>query len=264
MSIQQSLITGAASGIGRAFAEELARRGHRLILVDKSAEGLAKAADELRSAHGIEVETIVANLANSTDAEKVEQKISQTDLDVLINNAGFVTAGTLAETPLQGQLDMIAVHCAAPLRFCKTAIPQMVARRRGWIINVSSRDAFCRFPRTVNYAATKGYLWIMSETLQVELVNSGVKVQALCPGWVRTNLSASIPKSHFDPSKVPGFLWIQPRELVRRSLRAIERSKRVLFIPRLRDRLFIYAFGSRTGLAALAIYRRLRRLIAVR
>lgn len=254
-----ALITGAASGIGRAFAEELARRGHRLILVDKSDGGLVKGADELRSTHGVEVETIVANLANSADAEKVEQKISQTDLDVLINNAGFVTPGKLTETPLQGQLDMIAVHCMAPMRFCKAAIPRMVARRRGWIINVSSRDVFCRFPRTVNYAATKGYLWIMSEILRVELADSGVKVQALCPTWVRTNINASIPTSHFDPAKVPGFLWMEPRELVRRSLRAIERSRRVLFIPRFRDRLLVSAFGSRLGLAALAVYRRLRR-----
>ncbi len=264
MTTKISLITGGASGIGLAFAEQLASRGHNLILVDKSADGLGRAGVDIRQRYRVQVDTLTADLADASDVEMVEQKISDIDINVLVNNAGFCTAGMFTEAPLKGQLDLIAVHCIAPMRFCKAAIPRMMEHHYGRIINVCSISAFCRFPRTVGYSATKGYLWIMSECLQVELVGSGVKVQALCPGWVRTNINAALPKDTFDASKIPGFLWTEPRDLVEMSLRALERSNRVLFIPRLRDKIVVLAFGSRIGLKLLAIYRRIRFAIARR
>ena len=178
MATQISLVTGGASGIGLAFAEQLASRGHHLILVDKSADRLGRAAVDIRRRYGVQVDTVTADLADASDVEMVERKISDTDINLLVNNAGFCTAGMLTETSLKGQLDLISVHCIAPMRFCKAAIPRMMEHHHGRIINVCSISAFCRFPRTVGYSATKGYLWIMSECLQVELVGSGV--------WQRT------------------------------------------------------------------------------
>lgn len=264
MATQISLVTGGASGIGLAFAEQLASRGHHLILVDKSADRLGRAAVDIRRRYGVQVDTVTADLADASDVEMVERKISDTDINLLVNNAGFCTAGMLTETSLKGQLDLISVHCIAPIRFCKAAIPRMMEHHHGRIINVCSISAFCRFPRTVGYSATKGYLWIMSECLQVELVGSGVKIQALCPGWVRTNINAALPKDTFDPSKIPRFLWTEPRDLVEMSLRALEKTNRVLFIPRLRDKVVVWAFGSRIGLKLLAIYRRIRFVVARR
>ncbi len=256
-----ALITGAASGIGAAFARHLAAGGFDLILVDRAQERLALFVADLQKQHKVTVQEIVADLSNLTDIDRVSKYISTLPaLELLINNAGFGTCGKFAEVPIEKSQAMITVHITAATRFVHAALPAMIACRSGAIINMASIGAFLRFPESTVYFATKSYLVTFTETLRTELLNSGIKVMALCPGWIRTDFSNTPDMKAFDPGRIPGALWMTSDQLVTRSLWALDRGK-VTYIPSIKYKLFILAFGSKFGIALTALYRRLRKMI---
>ncbi len=175
-----ALITGASSGLGAVFARHLAAKGYDLVLVARREERLAALAAELQQQYSISVEILVADLARPADVERVEGRIAGIeDLDVLVNNAGFGTTGRFAEVDLAKSVAMVEVHVVASMRFCRAALPGMIARRRGALINVSSVAAFAPLPGNANYAASKAYVLTFSKALHAELRESGIKVQAL-------------------------------------------------------------------------------------
>jgi len=231
-----ALITGASSGIGAAFARQLAARGYNLILVARREARLAALAAELQGDYPITAEILAADLANPADIQRVEGRIARlSHLDLLINDAGFGAPGPFAEMDLARQLDMIHVHIIASVRLARAALPGMIARRRGAIINVSSVAAFVPLPGSATYSATKAYLNLFSEALQAELHASGVKIQALCPGFTHTGFHATPEHAGFDRSRIPGPLWMSAQEVAAQSLDALGRSG-VIFIPGLKNR----------------------------
>lgn len=231
------LVTGASSGIGAAFARALAADGHDLVLVARRESRLRQLQEELQRRHGIGAEILVADLADLQQLRRVEQRITElADLEILINNAGFGQVGNFVEIAVDGLTEMINVHVTATVRLTRTALPGMIARGRGAIINVSSMAAFMSAPGTVTYCATKAYLNVFSESLGVELRSTGVYVQLLCPGFTHTGFHDTETCRDFDRSQIPKGMWMSAEDVVAASLRALKR-KRFLCIPGVKNRL---------------------------
>ncbi|MGD2253316.1 MAG: SDR family oxidoreductase [Anaerolineales bacterium] len=227
-----ALITGASSGIGAAFARQLAAKGNDLILVARRESRLEQLAAECHQQHGVQAEVLVADLANLSDIERVQKRIAALEeLDLLINNAGFSTLGYFAKTDPQQQHDMITVHVIASMLFTRAALPAMIARMRGGLINVASTAAFIPLVGSTNYAATKAFLVTFTHGLQAELRGTGVKVQVLCPGFTHTEFhDREDHRRSKVKTRIPGFMWMEADQVVAISLRALERSK-VVCIP---------------------------------
>jgi len=233
-----ALITGAAGGLGNSFAVALAARGYDLILSDRSAETLEKVADGVRARHRVNVETLPLDLANRADLEKLAGTVANcSDLEILVNNAGFGNPGPFAETDLSKTVEMLDVHVIASTWLSRAALPGMIERRKGAIINMSSLSGFRPGVGDATYDATKRYLMHLSKCLQAEVRRFGVKVQALCPGYTRTGFFNRADYSARTQS-VPRFFWMDPDEVVSRSLAALG-NRRVVYIPGFRNRLLL-------------------------
>lgn len=220
----KALVTGASSGIGEAFAHHLANMGYDLIVVARREERLQALADKVN----VDVQIVVADLATDEGISHTEDAIRACDdLAFLVNNAGFGVTGHFGETNLNTQLAMLSVHLEATLRLTHAAIPQMKANKNGAIINVSSIGSFIPLPASSNYNATKAYLNSFSEALAFELREHGIVVQALCPGFTRTEI---FEHGDNDPSDIPAFLWMTSDEVVTISLKAVA-QKRVIVTP---------------------------------
>ena len=238
------LITGASSGIGAAFARALAAQGHDLVLVARRQELLKGRADELQQEFHVNAQVFLADLSDPADVERVAKKIGESgDLEVLINNAGFGVPGKFVDVPPERNAAMIQVHVLATVRLCRAALPGMIARGRGSIINVSSIAAFMGSVRNATYSATKAYLNVFSEALQDELKGSGVRAQALCPGLTHTEFHDHPGYGDYK-TRIPEFLWMKAEDVVAESLAALERG-RVICIPGFKNRLIVAAIRNR-------------------
>jgi hypothetical protein len=236
MAFKKALITGASAGLGEEFARRLAETGTDMILVARRKERLEVLANELASKFGIRVEIFPADLSQNADIKKLEEKIRQTeDLDLLINNAGFGGKGNFYQDGGEEAQRMIKVHVVAPTELTGAALPAMTARKRGAIINVASLAAFSPLSGAM-YSSTKAFLVMFSENLQTELIETGIKVQALCPGLTHTEFHqvAGIKKE-----AIPGILWMKAERVVRISLRALSKKK-VIVIPGLRNKFLAF------------------------
>lgn len=228
--IKTALITGASSGIGEGFARQLAASGYDLVLVARREDVLHRLAEELEGQHAIHVESLIADLAKKADIQRVSERISQlTSLDLLVNNAGFGFAGSFHRNDFNKHLDMIQVHVIASIHLTHAALPVMIPRRQGAIINVSSVAAFLPWGG-VTYCATKAYLVAFSEALSVELKKKNIRVQALCPGFTVTEFHDSPELSRIRKYPLPRSMWLSSDYVVRESLKALKRNK-VICIP---------------------------------
>ncbi len=237
-NLGKALITGASSGIGASYAKLLAEKGFDLILLARRKERLQSLADKLQTDYSIRCEIISADLANCEEINKVVNYIHQVDnLDILINNAGFATVGYFADVPLEKSMRMFHVHMTASLQLSYAALQGMLKRKRGAIINVSSMGAFLLTPGNVLYDATKSYLVTFSENLALEVKDKGIRIQALCPGFTRTEFHEVGDFKNFDRSVIPNSLWMMPDEVASLSLKAMEINKKIVFIPGWKKRL---------------------------
>jgi short-subunit dehydrogenase len=243
-----ALITGASSGIGAEFARQLAAQNYDLILVARRSERLLALANEIINHHPVSTTVLPADLSDDESLCNVEQAIRECpQLDLLINNAGFGVRGNFASGAIDKHLSMIDVHVIATVRLSRAALPSMVAARRGGIINVSSVAAF--FPAVSNptYSATKAYLNAFSESLAAELRGTGVKVQALCPGFTITEFHSTTEyKGLTVHSQVPRLAWLTDKRVVSDSLKDLQRNRTVC-IPGMLYQIAVLL--GRTGLA---------------
>jgi len=223
----RALVTGASAGIGEGFARKLAGDGYDLVLVARREERLRRLADELASRHGVAADVIVADLAGDEGAGQVEELLRSGDVDLLVNNAGFGTAGEFARLPLERELEELDLNVRALMRLCHAALGPMLARGRGGIINVASTAAYQPVPFNATYAASKAFVLHFSEALHEEVRGHGVTVTCLCPGPVRTEFQqvASI-----DEGKVPAIAWTSVDSVVETALSAL-RGRRAIAIP---------------------------------
>ena len=184
-----AFVTGASSGIGATFARQLAAEGYDLVLVARRAERLAELAAELRAQHGAAAETLSADLERDEDVARVAGRLAAAEnLALLVNNAGFGTKGYFWQTDGARQEAMHRLHVLATVRLTRAALPGMVARGKGGVINVSSVAGFIQSASNVSYCATKAWMNAFTEGLWMELRKSGspVTVQSLCPGYTYT------------------------------------------------------------------------------
>ena len=182
-----ALVTGASSGLGRAFATKLASDGMSLVLVARSSGLLHDLADELHEAYGVAVEVIVADLADADARAAVVADLESRDVELLINNAGFATSGDFADEDPARIAELVSLNCLALTMLSRAAVPGMVARGRGAIVNVASTAAFQPIPTMGTYAASKAFVLRLSMAMWHELRPKGVTVLALCPGATETD-----------------------------------------------------------------------------
>ncbi|MBB1244117.1 SDR family oxidoreductase [Streptomyces durbertensis] len=221
-----ALITGSTAGIGAAFARRLATDGHNLVLVARDKERLDRQATELHDRHGVEASVLPADLATEDGITAVEERLGDRSdpVDLLVNNAGFGHKGRYLEVPVADELTMLKVHCEAVLRLTTAAVGGMRDRGRGGVVNVASVAAFV--PRGT-YGASKAWVVQFTQGAAQDLAGSGVRLMALCPGFVRTEFHERAGMSVDD---VPGWMWLDADKLVDAALRDLARG-RSLSVP---------------------------------
>lgn len=222
-----ALITGPTSGIGNAFARQLAARGWDLVLVARDSARLERVAQTLRAEHGHEVDVLPADLADAAARRRVAERLADPDrpVDLLVNNAGFSTRHRLLTGEYQARQDeqdeVLDVLVRAVLQLSHAAARAMAARGRGGIINVSSVAGY--MPRGT-YGAAKSWVTTFSRSLAAELAGSGVRVVVTCPGFTRTEFHA---RGGFDTDGIPGFLWLDADHVAADALDALRRGRTV-------------------------------------
>jgi short-subunit dehydrogenase len=229
----RALITGASAGIGREFARQLAGRAQSLILVARREQKLIELRDELRRAHpNLIVDVQETDLADSVQLKKLitwldREKI---DVDLLINNAGLGDIGSFVTSDSRRNEQIMLVNIVALTSLIRHLLPQMIRRKHGGILNVSSSAGFLPIPGFAVYAASKAYVTSFSEALRAEVHRTGVSICTLCPGPVHTEFQ-EIAKRPEGPSETgPELVHVAPEQVVREALRALE-AARPLVIP---------------------------------
>jgi len=183
-----ALITGASSGIGEAFARELAKRGTHLVLVARRKDKLHKLATELMGQYQIEVDVLPIDLASIQGAYQLYievQKLSRS-IDILINNAGFGVSGKLQETSLEKNQDLILLNVLSVSNLTQLFLPEIIKKKNGMIINVASTASLQPTPYMSTYGASKAFVLSFTEALWAEYHQEGIHILALCPGPVDT------------------------------------------------------------------------------
>ena len=227
---KSALITGASSGLGEEFARQLAARGYNLFLTARNNELLQQVKQSITSTNNIQVEIIPADLSNSIELNKlIDFAIQISDLNLLVNCAGFGTVGRFYQVEPKKELAMMQVHMVAPVMLTRSVLPQMINRNQGTIINVASLAGLIPI-RNVIYHSSKAFLIRFSEILHTELLGSNIIVQALCPGFINSKFHDTPEYTRFSRNNVPRFLWMTPKQVVSTSLQSLKNGK-VICIP---------------------------------
>lgn len=215
------LITGASSGIGRAFADHHASEGSRLVLVARREARLNQLAADLRSRKGVEVDVIAADLSAPNAAGALTNELAERNIEIgtLINNAGVGAHGDVADADPDSLVAQINLNVASLTDLSVRLLPAMVARRSGAIVNVASTAAFQPVPHMAVYAATKAYVLSFTRALWAETRGTGVAVLALCPGATDTEFFDIVGDAASVGSRRT------PEQVVQTALRALERRR---------------------------------------
>jgi len=246
-----AVVTGASSGFGAEFARKLAAQGYELVLIARRREQLEALAAELRRKNQTKAEVVVADLTNPAELERVAIHIEALpNLVFLINNAGYGAGGRYDQTDTKKQMGMIALHVVAAARLARAALPGMIARGYGSIINMASFVAFARLPESIIYCSTKKWLVDFSIMLAQSLSGTKVHVQALCPGFTRTEGTKG--------KRLPQFLLMTPDVVVRTSLQQLP-SGRVLCVPGMFYKVIVWLLRSPLGSLLVKVRLRLKR-----
>jgi len=224
---RRALVTGASSGIGEAFARQLAKKRYDLVLVARRRDRLEKLSAELAEAYGTDAEVISADLATPEGIHTVEKRIGQGDIALLVNNAGFATRGNFANMSIDRELEEMDVNIKALVRLTRAVLEPMVQRKRGIVINVGSTGSFQPVPYMSTYAATKAFVLHFSEGVHEEVKPHGVTVTCLCPGYVMTEFQQV---AGLDKSKIPNRGRLSPEQVAEAALKGAA-SGRAIVIP---------------------------------
>ncbi len=232
-----AVITGASSGIGKAFAIHFAETGYDLIITGRRIEKLTTIARQLREQFGASVQIILAELSEEKEAQKLIDIIKSHDnVFVLVNNAGFGSGIEFCDNELSKHLQMLHTHVVASVELVYAVLPQMIRRKDGVIINVSSLGAYLPAPGSSIYSATKLFLKSFSESLYMEVHKYGIRVQCLCPGFTRTEFHEH-RESH-QPTNKNKLLWMDTETVLEESVKALRKDKTIC-IPGMINKLLV-------------------------
>lgn len=212
-----ALVTGASSGIGKAFAELLAEKGYGVVLTARRADRLEALAAELRHKHGATMHTLVADLAEPHAPARIAEELTARGLtiDFLVNNAGYGVPGSYVNVSWADHERFMQVMVTAILDLTHRLLPGMIERKWGRIINVASVAGMVPAPAGHTlYGASKAFLIRLSEALAAENTPKGVHVTALCPGFTWSEFH-DVTGTRDKMNSVPGFLWLQARDVAR-------------------------------------------------
>lgn len=217
-----ALVTGATAGIGAAFASRLAADGYDLVLVARDRSRLRERAAALADRHGVTVDILAADLATEDGVAAVADRLAgHPAVDLLINNAGISLNRSFLESRAEDEERLLRLNVTAVMRLTRAVLPGMVERRRGGVINVSSVAGFAAVMPGSTYSASKAWVTNFSESMARAVARYGVRVLALCPGYVRTEFHA---RAGIDMSRTPGRLWLDADKVAADGLRALARG----------------------------------------
>jgi short-subunit dehydrogenase len=234
-----AVVTGASSGIGADIARELAKRGHELVLVARSADKLEALSDELAAAHGTTSLVVPLDLGDREARAGLLADLESRGLvpDVLVNNAGFSTMGPVHASDPEREAALVEVDVVAVIDLCSRFLPGMVARGKGSVLNVASTAAFQPLPGQAAYGAAKAFVLSYTCSLSGELKGTGVSVTALCPGPVDTGFgeAAGFGKDEAEEA-LPAFLWVASAEVAKQAVAGLDKGTLVV-IPGVGNKL---------------------------
>jgi short-subunit dehydrogenase len=234
-----AIITGASSGIGKALAAEFSAAGFNVFLTGRNEEALKGVAAECFEKYGVQTEVCAADLSCGDGIERLLAQIKSKpyQYELLANNAGFGIHGDFASTDIDESIQLVNVQIDAALRLTRAALPGMIERRSGHILNVASVYSFSPVPFQSIYAACKAFLLSFSAALQNELEGTGVTVTVFCPGVTQTEfrVRAGIGQKRTDTG-------MMPEEAARIAFRGTMRGTHVI-VPGVVNRLFVFVVG---------------------
>ena len=214
-----ALITGASAGIGAAYAKQLAAKGSDLVLVARDVTRLQALAAELKAKHSVQIEVLQADLADRAQLDKVCVRVAQNDIDLVVNNAGFGIKQSFVGGTIEAEQYLLDVLVTAVMRITHAAMPGLIERNCGGVINVSS---IAGWMSSGTYSSAKAWVTSFSEALATRHIDSKVHVMALCPGYTRTEFHA---RANMETQTIPNWMWLDVDGVVAKSLKDYEKGK---------------------------------------
>lgn len=238
--VRYAIITGAASGMGRCYALQLAQMGYGVLLVDINGDAAQLLSQQITVEYDVPAPVICIDLSMPDAAEQIFSKCRNEgfQVEVLINNAGMLITSPIEETDPQRLQRIIALHCTTPLMLCRLFVPLMKEQGRGYILNISSITAWMDWPVIGMYGCTKRFVKGYSRELRIECKGSPVSVTTAVFGAVDTPLLGTLPFMRSRKMLMRLGFMLSPEKATRLALRAMFRRKATL-IPCLSDRLVI-------------------------
>jgi len=224
-----ALVTGGSSGIGRGFAEALAKDGFDVVLVARSEDKLRDAAAQLANRHGVNTRVLVQDLALPGAARRVVDAVSDLDVGVLVNNAGTGWIGRFDRQPLENHSRLVALHCTAPVELTALMLPRLQSRARSAVLLVASAGGYVPLPYYAVYSGTKAFLATWGEALAAELEGGNVDLLVVAPGDVKTNFQAVAGEMSTR--------WMSVEAVVAESLAAL--GRKTVIVPGFGDRMSV-------------------------
>jgi short-subunit dehydrogenase len=225
-----ALVTGASQGIGAEIARDLARRGHRVVLVARSADKLRELADEI-AGNGGRADVLAADLSDRSARAVLPARLIRlgVTVDILVNNAGFSTMGPVKDADPEAEMQLVEVDVVTVVDLCTRFLHGMVERRRGAILNVASTAAFQPLPAQAAYGAAKAFVLSYTQSLVGELKGSGVTATCLCPGPVHTGFGerAGFTKEQAEKS-LPPVMWVDAADVARAAVEGLDKGRMVV------------------------------------
>lgn len=242
MKNKTAVITGATSGIGAAYASRFAKEGYDLVITGRRKEKIEAFADTIRKECGVNVEVVLVELSDDKGVNELLKKISTRQIDILVNNAGFGTKSLYQDSEFNIMEQMTKINVLVPMKLIHTVLPGMIKKGAGTIINISSESAFLTIPKNSVYSGGKAFLKTFlktfSEGLHLDLINTGVKVQVVCPGFTRTDFHGKMG-INIPQKRSKGLIhWYTPEEVVAASLKDLNKDK-VVCIPGISTKMLI-------------------------
>ena len=227
-----AVVTGASSGMGADMARELAGRGHHVTIVARREERLRELAAELERDHGVRADVVTADVSSIEGRKGLIEAVRANgrDVEILLNNAGYGSAGKFQDLDPETETLMVRTNCEAIIALCGEYVPGMIQRGRGAILNVASIAGFQPIPRQATYSATKAFVRTFTEALTADLHGTGVTATALCPGLVPTEFGAAAGIDEGGWDQFPGFIKSSPEENARAAIDGMDKGRRIVLL----------------------------------